>query len=96
MNWVTDRRFWPAPTNCWRVKVTNEINTTDAANLARRKRGSSTDPVLTELWAIKRQINEEANFSLDAIAKCARTFTIEAAHARVRSALNATTLKSRH
>ena len=76
--------------------MTNEIDTTDAANLDRRKRSASTDPVPTELWAVKRQINEEANFSLDAIAKCARTFTIEAAHARVRSALNATTLKSHH
>ena len=76
--------------------MTNEINTTDAANLAHPKRSKSTDPILTELWAIKRQINEEANFSLDAIAECARTFTIEAARARVRSALNATKLKSHH
>ena len=76
--------------------MTSEINTTDAANLDRRKRAACSDPVLTELWAIKRQINEEANFSLDAIAESARTFTIEAARARVRSALNATTLKSHH
>ena len=76
--------------------MTNEINTTDAANLARRKRGSSTDPVLTELWAIKQQINEEANFSLDAIATRARTFTIEEARERVRLALNAQQLKSHH
>ena len=76
--------------------MTNEINATDAANLASRKRGSSTDPEPTELWAIKRRINEEANFSLDAIAERARTFTIEAAQVRVRSALNATKLKSHH
>ena len=76
--------------------MTNEINATDAANLDRRKRSKSTDPVLTELWAIKQQINEEANFSLDAIAERARTFTIEAAQVRVRSALNATKLKSHH
>ena len=76
--------------------MTSEINTTDAANLDRHKRSKSTDPVLTELWAIKRQINEEANFSLDAIAECARTFTIEAARARVRLALNAAKLKSHH
>ena len=76
--------------------MTNEINTTDSANLARRKRAACADPVLTELWAIKQQINEEANFSLDAIAERARTFTIEAAQVRVRSALNATKLKSHH
>ena len=76
--------------------MTSEINTTDAANLDRRKRAACSDPVLTELWAVKQQINEEANFSLDAIAECARTFTIEAAHARVRSALNAARLNSRH
>ena len=76
--------------------MTSEIKMTESANLARRKRSASTDPVLTELLAIKRQINEEANFSLDAIAECARTFTIEAAQARVRSARNATKLKSHH
>ena len=76
--------------------MTDEINATDSANLARRKRAACADPVLTELWAIKRQINEEANFSLDAIAEHARTFTIEAAQVRVRSALNATKLKSHH
>ena len=82
--------------NCWRVKMTNEINTTDSANLTRHKRSSSVDPVLAELWAIKKQINEEANFSLDAIATRARTFTIEDARARVRSTLNAAKLKSHH
>ena len=76
--------------------MTNETNTTDAANFARRKRLSSVDPVLTELWAIKRQINEEANFSLDSIAERARTFTIEEARARVRAALNAAQLKLHH
>ena len=76
--------------------MTNEITATDSANPASRKRSASADPVLTELWAIKRQINEEANFSLDAIAECARTFTIEAARARVRLALNAAKLKSHH
>ena len=76
--------------------MTNEINTTDSVNLARRKRSSNVDPVLTELWAIKRQFNEEAKFSLDAIATCARTFTIEDARSRVRSALNAAELKSHH
>lgn len=67
---------------------------TDSANLARRKRLASVDPVLRELWAIKQQINEEANFSLDTIAERARTFTIEDAWARVRSGLNALQLKS--
>lgn len=76
--------------------MTNEINTTGPANLARSKRSSSVDPVLTELWAIKKQINEEANFSLDTIAARARTFTIEEARARVRAALNAVQLKSHH
>ena len=76
--------------------MTNEINTTGPANLARSKRSSSVDPVLTELWAIKKQINEEANFSLDTIAERARAFTIEEARARVRSALNAAQLKSHH
>lgn len=76
--------------------MTNEINTTDSENLARRKRSANADPVLTELWAIKRQINEEVNFSLDAIATRARTFTIEDARARVRAALNAAQLKSHH
>ena len=76
--------------------MTNEVNTTDAANLARRKRRANADPILTELWAIKKQINEEANFSLDVIATRARTFTIEEARARVRSALNAAQLKSHH
>ena len=76
--------------------MTNEINTTDSANLARRKRSAGTDPVLTELWAIKQQINEEANFSLDAIATRARTFTMEQARERVRSALNAAQFKSHH
>ena len=76
--------------------MTNEINATDAANLARRKRSSSADPILTELWAIKRQINEAANFSLDSIAERARTFTMEEARARVRAALNAAQLKSHH
>ena len=76
--------------------MTSEINIKDAANRSRRRRRSSSDPVLAELWAIKRQINEEANFSLDTIAECARTFTIEAAQARVRSALNATKLKLNH
>ncbi len=68
---------------------------TDSANLARRKRLASVDPVLRELWVIKQQINEEANFSLDAIAESARTFTFEDARARVRSGLNALQLKSR-
>lgn len=76
--------------------MTNEIYTTDSANLVRRKRSSSDDPVLAELWAIKRQINEEANFSLDPIAERARTFTIEEARARVRAALNAAQLKLHH
>ena len=76
--------------------MTNEINTTDSENLARRQRSSSVDPVLAELWAIKKQINEEANFSLDTIAEHARTFTMEEARARVRSALNAEQLKSHH
>lgn len=76
--------------------MTIEINTNDSANFASRKRSSSADPVLTELWAIKRQINEEANFSLDSIAERARTFTIEEARARARSALNAAQLKSHH
>jgi hypothetical protein len=76
--------------------MTNEINATDAANLARRKRSADADPVLAELWAIKKQINEEANFSLDAIAARARTFTIEEARARVRSALNAEQSRSHH
>ena len=66
----------------------------DSANLARRKRLASVDPVLRELRAIKQQINEEANFSLDTIAERARTFTIEDARARVRSGLNAVQLKS--
>ena len=76
--------------------MTNEIDKTDSANSASRKRSASTDPVPTELWAIKRQINEEANFSLDAIATRARTFTMEQARALVRSALNAAQLKSHH
>ena len=76
--------------------MTNEINATDAANLARRKRSLSVDLVLAELWAIKKQINEEANFSLDTIAERARTFTMEEARARVHSALNAEQLKSHH
>ena len=76
--------------------MTNEINTTDSANLARRKRAACADSVLTELWAIKQQINEEANFSLDAIATRARTFTMEQARERVRSALNAAQFKSHH
>ena len=66
----------------------------DSANLARRKRLASVDFVLRELWAIKQQINEEANFSLDTIAERSRTFTIEDARARVRSGLNAVQLKS--
>ena len=74
--------------------MTNEINTTDSANLAHHKRSSSVDPVLTELWAIKKQINEEANFSLDTIVARARAFTIEEARARVRAALNAAQLQS--
>ena len=76
--------------------MTNKINTTVSANLARRKRSASDDPVLTGLWAIKKEINEEANFSLDVIATRARSFTIDDAWARVRSALNAVGLKSHH
>jgi hypothetical protein len=76
--------------------MTNEINTNDSANLARHKRSSNVDPILAELWAIKRQINEEANFSLDSIAERARTFTIEEARGRVLAALNAAQLKSHH
>ena len=76
--------------------MTNEINTTDSANLVRRKRSANADPVLTELWAIKKQINEEANFSLDTIVARARAFTIEEARARVRAARAAEHVGSQH
>lgn len=71
-------------------------NLRNAARLTRRKRSTSIDPVLAELWAIKQQLNEEANFSLDAIVTRARTFTIEEARARVRAARDAEQVESQH
>ena len=76
--------------------MTNEIKITDSAIPASGKRAVSVDPVLAELWAIKRQINEEAGFSLVKIAERARYFTIEEARSRVRSAINDTQRKSHH
>ena len=74
----------------------NKSNTTEYAIPLSGKRSVSVDPILAELWAIKRQINEEANFSLDAIVERARTFTIEEARLRVRSALNDAQRKLHH
>jgi hypothetical protein len=49
---------------------------------------------LAELWAIKMQINEEANFSLDTIAARARAFKMKQAKARISLALNPAQPKS--
>ncbi len=76
--------------------MTNKSNTIEDAIPASGKRSVSVDPVLAELWAIKRQINEEANFSLVTIAERVRFFTIGDARMRVRSALNDAHRKSNH
>ncbi len=44
------------------------LSTDFAVQLARRRH----DPILEELWAIKAQINAEANYDLDRLAELAR------------------------
>jgi hypothetical protein len=40
---------------------------------------SETDPILLELWEIKRQINEQAHFDIGELARHANQFDIKLA-----------------
>jgi hypothetical protein len=40
---------------------------------------SKTDPILLELWEIKRQLNEEANYDIAELARRANAFDIDLA-----------------
>lgn len=37
----------------------------------------ATDPILLELWEIKRQLNQEANFDIEQLAKQANAFDLK-------------------
>jgi hypothetical protein len=39
----------------------------------------TADPILLELWEIKRQINQQANFDVALLAKQANAFDVQAA-----------------
>ena len=44
---------------------------------------SKTDPILLELWEIKRQINEEAHYDIAELARRASAFDLAAAMIRL-------------
>jgi hypothetical protein len=48
------------------------------APLNAAKSRSAADPILLELWEIKRQINQQANFDLAQLAKQANAFDVHA------------------
>jgi hypothetical protein len=54
-----------------------EIDDTQALQAATRRVWSKADPILLELWEIKRQINSEANFDIAQLAKQANQFDLQ-------------------
>jgi len=49
---------------------------------------SKTDPILLELWEIKRQINEEAHFDIAELARRANAFDLDLAMKQLGVSLN--------
>jgi|JI10StandDraft_1071094.scaffolds.fasta_scaffold75908_2 hypothetical protein len=57
------------------LSVIQSVSSRDPANTQRPK----TDPILLELWEIKRQLNEEAHFDIAELARRANAFDIDLA-----------------
>ena len=53
-----------------------QSNTPVAVPLNAAKTRSAADPILLELWEIKRQINQQANFDIALLTKQANAFDI--------------------
>jgi hypothetical protein len=53
--------------------VTESVSTRDPVIAAHSK----TDPILLELWEIKRQLNEEARYDIAELARRANAFDID-------------------
>jgi hypothetical protein len=55
--------------------ATETVSNRDTATAAHSK----TDPILLELWEIKRQLNEEAHYDIAELARRANAFDIDLA-----------------
>ena len=53
-----------------------QTNSLIAAPLKVAKTRAGTDPILIELWEIKRQINQQANFDIAQLTKQANSFDV--------------------
>jgi hypothetical protein len=53
---------------------TNQQSPTSRFDDTEQVRALSTDPILAELWAIKAQMNREANYDIATLANNARLF----------------------
>jgi hypothetical protein len=49
---------------------------------------SKTDPILLELWEIKRQLNEEAHYDIGELARKANAFDVDLAMEQLGVSLN--------
>jgi len=65
----------------------SETESSSVQSLATAGR-SKTDPILLELWEIKRQINEEAHYDIAELARRANAFDLDLAMKQLGVSLN--------
>jgi hypothetical protein len=59
------------------IAMNIQTNSPIAAPLKVAKTRSGKDPILLELWEIKRQINQQANFDIAQLTKQANAFDLQ-------------------
>ena len=70
------------------LPATESVSARTPAQVVSQPARSKTDPILLELWEIKRQLNEEAHYDIAELARRANAFDINLAAKQLGVSLN--------